>query len=1226
MIGPIAGDIIASPFRYNLPESPTEIFFNLFEESTKVNIDMKRYKASTQTHEAKRTLVSGIVMTVERWLDAYENSAEGWQDAVDDLLPGERSPYPAELLVACGPVVAVSESEDVAVAAVSLLFDEADADSESLLQAIAFTRALYALKTKQARPVVREMLAGAGLDLSMGTTEIRPFITGFVMRDRAGRLTLGDKKSVETVPMVLQAAFAAFNESNSFEETVRRASIIGGNTSLVAAVAASMAEFSWGVPALIRERTEDYLSIPEQEAQEDFYRAMRRSFSKDGSESENEYVDEGVRISVLHLQGMRPVYLVPEDMPKRERILSAIADAWKARGNEYEIETSVPAFNALYAAWSVQTNADGVPLVDSYIERPRPTIRHIWFQEGALKTAVNRKGMMPDRRKGHEGEMVPLLPEFIRRNTFRQAQELSEYIEKVRSFLDGKRVLGLNVTGYEDGRTFDVGIPENYLGEGRHFCPAEGIRVVGDGFDGALYEGTICRGSWNMSDYGTFEIDPHAQGGHKGEGIEGIIATRNLLPENGSPDDVRRVIDRVVLDAEKDFYTEEELKILAEGDQGEVYPKVEAIQKLHASNLDQVQSDAALLFTRPEVTVVQELDMEKYLSGAVKGIGPASVRKIMDKFGPELPVVLDYEPDRLLEVQGVPEAKLQELVSFVRSDKAVRQGTWRFYIPGDVPGGFVGEMRKSVMERHPFLTDDSRIVVGNAPADGKFFSWKIPGMVEIFNPEKVAVYPDKGRRLSVTEELRREEKRMESIERNEGKTLVEAERSQAYKGAVFTVGYGKMELPTFVSLMKTYGIELLVDIRTHTYSKFHKEFNESYLNGALENVDIEYVHVPEFGGRQAKNGSKSVEMTYDEVFASEGFRRKADVIREKVAGGMRIALMCSEANPLECHRYLMMGQAFAHPEMVGSAAEPLEVRHIRSKFIAPSQEELDVQLLNYYGFDRIGVDEQQPSINIYYGAGQQKELSNFAPNGFFKIVPNGSARAKIGAEISMKAVRLLLTQSCDTLKEASQNTGIPEELLERKRFYCVEHAYQYCKGFFAELQYNSKGELTHASSTSLYELRKVLEQLDKDYREEPEMYRKYGRLLKGIDMTEWDKVNYDLMYSCVKAAFDPEKCPSAWKALDRTGDYLLTHKQDDTRWAEDFPEILIRIRTQYRKEGYGKEYPESELVKPDSQFESERDRLGRVYHLQEASVRDKSKRKGYHVWRPDAQRKSKGRR
>lgn len=50
--------------------------------------------------------------------------------------------------------------------------------------------------------------------------------------------------------------------------------------------------------------------------------------------------------------------------------------------------------------------------------------------------------------------------------------------------------------------------------------------------------------------------------------------------------------------------------------------------------------------------------LEKYLgSGLIKGVGPAMAERIVAKFGEETFMVLDNNPDRLLEVEGIGEKK-----------------------------------------------------------------------------------------------------------------------------------------------------------------------------------------------------------------------------------------------------------------------------------------------------------------------------------------------------------------------------------------------------------------------------------------------------------------------------------------------------------------------------------------------------------------------------------------
>jgi exodeoxyribonuclease V alpha subunit len=54
--------------------------------------------------------------------------------------------------------------------------------------------------------------------------------------------------------------------------------------------------------------------------------------------------------------------------------------------------------------------------------------------------------------------------------------------------------------------------------------------------------------------------------------------------------------------------------------------------------------------------------LEKYLaSGTIKGIGPATAKKIIDKFGEETLTVFKFEPIRLAEIKGISKDKAYEI-------------------------------------------------------------------------------------------------------------------------------------------------------------------------------------------------------------------------------------------------------------------------------------------------------------------------------------------------------------------------------------------------------------------------------------------------------------------------------------------------------------------------------------------------------------------------------------
>ena len=62
----------------------------------------------------------------------------------------------------------------------------------------------------------------------------------------------------------------------------------------------------------------------------------------------------------------------------------------------------------------------------------------------------------------------------------------------------------------------------------------------------------------------------------------------------------------------------------------------------------------------------------KFLSSNIKGIGPKSAERMVDKFGVEVLDLLDTDPDKLLEVHGISKKKLDGIIESWRSQRAVK--------------------------------------------------------------------------------------------------------------------------------------------------------------------------------------------------------------------------------------------------------------------------------------------------------------------------------------------------------------------------------------------------------------------------------------------------------------------------------------------------------------------------------------------------------------------------
>lgn len=54
--------------------------------------------------------------------------------------------------------------------------------------------------------------------------------------------------------------------------------------------------------------------------------------------------------------------------------------------------------------------------------------------------------------------------------------------------------------------------------------------------------------------------------------------------------------------------------------------------------------------------------IEKYLAGGIiKGIGPATAKRIVDKFGEETITIIKFEPQKLAQIKGINEKRAMEI-------------------------------------------------------------------------------------------------------------------------------------------------------------------------------------------------------------------------------------------------------------------------------------------------------------------------------------------------------------------------------------------------------------------------------------------------------------------------------------------------------------------------------------------------------------------------------------
>lgn len=130
---------------------------------------------------------------------------------------------------------------------------------------------------------------------------------------------------------------------------------------------------------------------------------------------------------------------------------------------------------------------------------------------------------------------------------------------------------------------------------------------------------------------------------------------------------------------------------------------------------------------------------------------------------------------------------------------------------------------------------------------------------------------------------------------------------------VLTIGHSNHALDDFTAMLQTHGVTTVADVRTAPYSRYTPQFNHDALRDALEASAIVYVFLGgELGGRPADHScyDESGRVLYERVAETDAFDDGLRAVMHLAEQG-RVALMCSEKEPLDCHRTLLVARALA---------------------------------------------------------------------------------------------------------------------------------------------------------------------------------------------------------------------------------------------------------------------------------------------------------------------------
>jgi uncharacterized protein (DUF488 family) len=155
---------------------------------------------------------------------------------------------------------------------------------------------------------------------------------------------------------------------------------------------------------------------------------------------------------------------------------------------------------------------------------------------------------------------------------------------------------------------------------------------------------------------------------------------------------------------------------------------------------------------------------------------------------------------------------------------------------------------------------------------------------------------------------------------------------------ILTIGYEGVSLADFIATLKAHRVRQVLDVRELPMSR-RKGFSKTALSLALAGAGISYIHEPMLGTprwlrhRLREDG--------DLAGFRKDFRKQLAARRpvlDSLAGSLsgRVALLCYERNPAECHRSLV---AVALARKTRANVEHLEVPAIQQEGGAQPAEE-----------------------------------------------------------------------------------------------------------------------------------------------------------------------------------------------------------------------------------------------------------------------------------------------
>ena len=160
---------------------------------------------------------------------------------------------------------------------------------------------------------------------------------------------------------------------------------------------------------------------------------------------------------------------------------------------------------------------------------------------------------------------------------------------------------------------------------------------------------------------------------------------------------------------------------------------------------------------------------------------------------------------------------------------------------------------------------------------------------------------------------------------------------------IYTIGHSNYSMERFIEMLRKYKIDVVVDIRGTPYSKYNTQYNKEALYNSLKELDFKYIYM----GREfaAQRDNKLIYTwegysDFEKVINEPSFINGIERLKKGLAKGYRIVLLGAKQDPVNCHRFALVGRELYK--------RGFDVKHIEDDLSTSSQLELEERMLDRY--------------------------------------------------------------------------------------------------------------------------------------------------------------------------------------------------------------------------------------------------------------------------------------